>query len=345
MLPNILESTYKRYKYDTSTFIKWLFKSGQACGYASKTPAAGLETQDENVPAKVPRLKGKARMQAKKTPSAAPSTKSKDTHPEQKLVDLKELLPLVKAITKQANKGHNYFISLMEEVIMALQPCFAVRTAAAAVEQDVVPSRSIEDLENRFASLEIEEPLENTGAEESNDSNVSVGPVYDIEPPKTEKQIEEENLFALFCLFDDLQRLRSFIQKLWASMPARSISSLPLSQPMQLSSWQFARRTRFLWHILNIPCSQIQGILAAVMNAYAVNSHQDLELEIDDSVIHWMFAPAHNILDSFCAILQPKEVPLIKRGNSGVYDPRANIQRQREDMVLLLEILPEFAFI
>jgi hypothetical protein len=62
MLPGFLESTYKKYKNDTSLFVKWLCETGSKCGYAIGT----VKTAKEEPLAKAPRLKGKARKQAKK---------------------------------------------------------------------------------------------------------------------------------------------------------------------------------------------------------------------------------------------------------------------------------------
>ena len=61
MLPGVLESTYKKYKNDTSIFLKWLYETGSKCGYVASQP---IRVKNES-PAKAPRLKGKARKQAK----------------------------------------------------------------------------------------------------------------------------------------------------------------------------------------------------------------------------------------------------------------------------------------
>jgi len=64
-----------------------------------------------------------------------------------------------------------------------------------------------------------------------------------------------------------------------------------------------------------------------------------------------MFTPAHQLLDSFCGVLVPNELPLMKRGYFGIYDPKvdrmkmSSAERHHEDLILLLELLPEFAFI
>ncbi|CZR66882.1 uncharacterized protein PAC_16783 [Phialocephala subalpina] len=390
MLPAFLDSTYKRYKHDTSKFIKWLFENGQKCGY--KTPVSGAaKPQQEQVPAAKPRLKGKARKEAKQAAKATPSADPNDGRPaaEHRLVPPKELLPLAKAIvnskmvtipsdiirsglsaisarkrctnyfkskttpedikTAQSNSEHSYFISLMEEVIMTLQPCFAT-SAGASTHKAEAKSVSIEDLENRFASLEVEEPQEDNVPAEPSPSTNSLEVVYDVEPPKTEKDIASEKLFALFCLFDDLQCLRTFIREQWVEF-AVGKSSLITVSVVTNAALQLSIRTQDEILAAYPDCADYQSVLEAVMNAYNTNSHEELEAEIDDTLVHWIFAPAHQILDSFCDILRPNQVPFMKRGHFGIYNPSADrrkmtdAQQQNEDTILLCELLPEFAFI
>jgi hypothetical protein len=60
MLPGFLVSTYRKYKEDTSIFTKWLCDNGAKCGYHLTK-----STQNETPTKTAPRLKGKARKQAK----------------------------------------------------------------------------------------------------------------------------------------------------------------------------------------------------------------------------------------------------------------------------------------
>lgn len=131
--------------------------------------------------------------------------------------------------TAQSNSEHSYFISLMEEVIMTLQPCFATSAGASAPKAEA-KSVSIEDLENRFASLEVEESQEdNVPAEPPSPSTDPLEVVYDVEPPKTEEDIASEKLFALFCLFDDLQHLRTFTREQWVEFAVGKSSLITVS--------------------------------------------------------------------------------------------------------------------
>jgi hypothetical protein len=71
MLPGFLESTYKKYKNDTSLFVKWLCEAGSKCGHAISI----VKTAQGEPATKAPRLKGKARKEAKQANnSGSPST-------------------------------------------------------------------------------------------------------------------------------------------------------------------------------------------------------------------------------------------------------------------------------
>lgn len=62
MLPDVLASSYRRYKEDTNVFTTWLSQAAQACGWkpATKPQVTPVESPTINTP-KAPRLKGKER--------------------------------------------------------------------------------------------------------------------------------------------------------------------------------------------------------------------------------------------------------------------------------------------
>jgi hypothetical protein len=95
-----------------------------------------------------------------------------------------------------------------------------------------------------------------------------------------------------------------------------------------------------------------QTVFAALLAVLRREDSDELEMEMDGKLAQWIFAPVHSLLDTFVDdILQPKHVPLMKRGHFGIYDPTrdrtklTDTQQQLEDAIVLLEILPEFCFI
>lgn len=392
MLPNFLYSTYKKYKDDTSIFIKWLADTAKKCGHAVKETT---ESKSEGTSAKTPRLTGKARKQAKQESSNKPDHVAPNVPKESRhLVDYEDLLPSAKAIANfkdptvkipseiiraalravsarnrftayfrsktkagenemaRDNDRHSYFIALMEEVLLTLQPCFAV-SAGDATGEDRQPSSTLEDLENRFAILEVEEPVEQEGDDAMGSAALSpTQPIYDLEIPKVEKDMEEEKLFAIFCLFEDLGRLRTYLSRVWVEYKLGIVDLITASVTTN-TAFQLAIRTQEEL-LVNYPqLGDYQNVLSTVMGLVAKDQGGDetLELEVDDHIAEWLFAPAHSLLDSFCDVLDSRQVPLMKRGHFGVYNPRTvrsklnDVQKHQEDLVLLIELLPEFCFI
>lgn len=257
MLPSFLDGTYNRYKNDTSAFVRWLSENSQKCGYVTTVKGA-----TPIPPTKTPRLKGKARKEAKKTESSKPASSSNATGMPQKSVDsslvsLKDLLLFAVAIVEstdpvimvpaniiraglravsarkrcaeyyksqtpdneaaKSNHSHSYFISLMEQVMKALQPRFATTNAESATKpEDLRPTKDIfEHLENRFAVLDVEEPSEQDDVGATTAVPKVSHPVYRLESSENSQNVEEEKLFAIFCLFDDFWRLRDYVAGLW----------------------------------------------------------------------------------------------------------------------------------
>lgn len=262
MLPSFVDSAYKRYKNDTSIFVRWLSENGKKCGYDVKT----IEQEGHSAPApaavKSTRLKGKARKEAKKEQARPPaSSKSVEDEAEKpsaySLVSPKDLVPLATAIatstkplitvpadiiraglravsarkratahfvsktadieTAKSNDGHSYFTSVMEKVILTLQPRFAA-SFGGGTESDLKSSStetSFESLANRFSALEVEEPSEQRASEPPSPAPKVAQRAYALEPPKEKKLVEEEMMFAIFCLLEDLQQLRHYVNTMW----------------------------------------------------------------------------------------------------------------------------------
>lgn len=72
MLPDVLASSYRRYKEDTNVFTTWLSHAAQACGWkpATKPQVTPVELPTINTP-KAPRLKGRERKLARDAAKAS----------------------------------------------------------------------------------------------------------------------------------------------------------------------------------------------------------------------------------------------------------------------------------
>jgi hypothetical protein len=99
MLPENLVNTYRRYKDDTNSFVKWLHSKAEACGWkSSDTPAAVSEGIPDGKVQAVPvkpsstRLKGKARKEAKLVAQSSNSPKQTTPRTVSHIVTTKTLL-------------------------------------------------------------------------------------------------------------------------------------------------------------------------------------------------------------------------------------------------------------
>ncbi|KAG0647254.1 hypothetical protein D0Z07_7314 [Hyphodiscus hymeniophilus] len=387
MLPGFLTSTYKKYKQDTSTFIEWLSENAKECGFKMDE----LEARSNATPA-APRLKGKQRKLAKQAGAKTSASPAKEK-PKSYSISTKDILAQAKAIadsTRPAievpsviiqaglraivarkrcaayfrgvagsssdsrdNVRHSYFIDLMEDALLALQPRFATIAGSSGatpqpLDESGPTSSRLEDLENRFVALDIEEPAD----EPDEATTARKKPIYEIEPT-TKTYGQQEKLFAFFCLFDDLSRLREFLIELWKDYLSDNIDLITAAATTN-TAFQLAARTQDEILVAYPDSGDYQAVLSTmveVLNKNKTSTNDEMEFEMDGAIAEWLYAPAHSILDSFCDVLYPGEVPSMKRGHFGVYDASADrtkmdeSEKNRHDLILLLELLPEFAFL
>ena len=106
MLPEILAGSYIRYKEDTNVFTTWLSQAAVACGYK---PAQREQHRPKPAHQQIltanPRLKGKARKEAKGAAAAAGSKKLQDDFKAQQptvkyKITTQELLNQAEAVAK-----------------------------------------------------------------------------------------------------------------------------------------------------------------------------------------------------------------------------------------------------
>ena len=127
MLPEILAGSYKRYKEDTNVFTTWLSQAAAACGYK---PAQQEQNKSkpacQRTPTTTPRLKGRARKEAKA--AAAESKKLSDNfeppRPTVKYnVTTQELLHQAEAVAK----SEKVLMRLPDSVVRIVQRAIGAR--------------------------------------------------------------------------------------------------------------------------------------------------------------------------------------------------------------------------
>jgi hypothetical protein len=196
----------------------------------------------------------------------------------------------------------------MEDVLLALQSRFVMSSGSAKEDsqsEDALKSASdlLEGWESRFAALDVEESTENLDEETP---SAPAKPIYEL-APETKADTNEEKLFAMFCLFDDLARLRKFLLDLWTDYLLEK-NDLIATAVTTNTAFQLAIRTQDEILAAYPDCGDYQNVLStilAVLEDKQSISEDEIEFELDGAVVDWIYGPAHSMLDSFCDVLQP----------------------------------------
>lgn len=206
----------------------------------------------------------------------------------------------------------------MEDVLLALQPRFAI--SINSVNEDTQASNApkstsdhLESLENRFATLDVEEIAEQLDDAASSSATKLV---YELES-KTKADIAEEKLFAMFCLFDDLARLRQYLRDLWIDYVFDKTDLITTAVTTN-TAIQLSIRTQDEILAAYSDCGDYQNVLSTILAVLAEKesiADDEIGFELDGAIAEWIYAPAHSLLDSFCDVLQP-----------GMYLPRCSFR-------------------
>ncbi len=365
MLPGFVESSSQSYKYDTATFLKWLNETARTCGYKS-----------DAVP-KSTRLKGKTRKEAKAAAGNAksgPSGKKLDspiTYP----VPIKDLVPSAEAIAnfgnppvlvppmvlravlrtirarkrcsawfmrhspgqKTKNDGHFHFANVLEDVLQALGPCLNSKHSFMSENEG---SKSQVDINILLAAQDVEDRADTNSKPAFPESVPST--FYILEIPKDDDSVNDERLFAIFCLFQDLNDIRSSVKRLWSDYKSQKIDLITASVTTNLG-FDIARRTEEDFLSAYPQFNDYNDVLMEILERIP-----SLKSDIKQSMSEWLFAYPHTLLASFCTVVEPEVFPLFKRGHHGVYNPDSDRskmdgeQKATEDRIILVEILQEF---
>ncbi|KXT03455.1 hypothetical protein AC578_1633 [Pseudocercospora eumusae] len=261
-LQPLLLSTYRRYKEDEKVFSTWLAQAARACGYQTpaKSKASHVPSAPSAPPAPSARLKGKARKQAKQSGATTTSSAPEAAQPKavEYSISIAELtkqadfvsssnqkdsiLPShVEAVLQRAiqgrqkchhwyskigsdkvsDAGHWKFISILQDILGKLKG-----TGSSGAEPSTTKSTKGTNLSNQFAALGVEEPFE----EEFPITAIDIGSqsagasrrreVYEIE----DIEAGQEEVFQLFCFFEDLHALEDHVKAAWLRFFANEIS-------------------------------------------------------------------------------------------------------------------------
>ncbi|GAB7338260.1 hypothetical protein MBLNU457_4586t2 [Dothideomycetes sp. NU457] len=265
MLPN-RAGTYELYKSDTDAIANWLANTARRCGYPPDL-LADWDARRSDTSQQTPRLKGKACKLAREaaTTTNGHATGQEESTPSLPIyvVAVKDFIPLAACIASykkkpvtvpseiarslsraialrkghaakfqsfgNADEGHDFFISVLEQVRENLQGCMPSRVvdheASTSERRSNVQDRGLSHVSTLFSHLELEEPSENhvhahsASTVMASTQNDPVTARYRAERVGT----WEEMACAAYCVFEDVAIIRTIINRLWSKYHAGEI--------------------------------------------------------------------------------------------------------------------------
>jgi hypothetical protein len=245
-LPAFLFDTHKRYKADTNRVVTWLAETAQKCGLTLNTQPSSSRPSG--------RLKGKARKEARAAGTCdaklsqivtvkqfldmaklIATQKPPVAVPDLILRLLRSAIDLRRRCSNWFQKNgnqqdglrkstatHSHFIDVLEDVLRILDPNSS-RSADTRAIGDAMEKLSVEltasdtkQPNNPFDVLFIEDDLidepvlasePSTQLSQASPSRLKVR--FEVEAT------DDEIYFAIYCFFNDLNRLRDFVRDLW----------------------------------------------------------------------------------------------------------------------------------
>ena len=266
------------------------------------------------------------------------------------------------------NITHSHFIQVLENVLLNLQPNSSPESAESPsitmVDSKVVASShtpdnesQLDNMTNIFDILNVEETELNETDERAPTTKIPEESKTTVPPRRYEVETDDEEIyFALYCFFDDLDRLRDFILDLWIDYKSGDLDLVTASVTTNMAFQLVSRAEQDL--ISTFPklksYNEISGVFYLLMcqmrgqDPSYRQSPDDLVNPAMLDVARWLYMPVASLIESFCDVIQSNYAPILKPGHFGIYDPNADRsqltarQQFQEDQIILLEALPEF---
>lgn len=268
------------------------------------------------------------------------------------------------------NHKHKHFISKLEEVLKILQSVSESPAHSTAKPKEGPSSASqkceetpMDDINNRFNALEVDEPIElgpDDGAESSSVQPKTPQAIKSQDVVYDASESEDDEIdFAVFCFFEDLRRIRVFLIQIWQDYKSGKIDLMTASVVsntafgfVQNIDAEFGRSNPAL---LSSDFHQNPIFPTYMLNCTRTGVDFNLRAHPDDLYNYEMQAfgeficlPVYVLLEAFSRVIRPKHIPLAKKGFYGTYNPKSDRekmsyrQKMAEDKVILLEMLPMY---
>lgn len=267
---------------------------------------------------------------------------------------------------RESNHMHRYFIGVLEKTLVALRPrCAPERLEDPLMKAAQEESLSSEaplpiELSNMFSALELEEPSEaiqeipTTSKAQSPRPKPAKenGAQYEVEFEA--ESLEQEMFFAAYCLFADLNDIRTHIKGLWTEYDEGKINLITASVTTH-TAIELARRNQADFDkSFELKGAQDTSVLvqqlAALVHGYnpgqRLRPTDDANFSMPEVTDFFFMAPLF-MLEAYTRVLEDGELPVFRPEAFGQYNahlkwsqlhPRQQFQ---QDKVLLLEYLPD----
>lgn len=375
-MPKFLYGTYRKYKADTTDFVRWLVKTAKKSGHdvllqTERQDAASCTNEKRKGKKSKNLAQASHKISLKQLTALAHALADSGTKlPPLILKNAQRAIALRKRCAKWFASGkddgtsepdtHSHFISVLEQICDMLggksRGQGNTTISGRANVEPVAASKKTTVLEsNTFSHPTLEETLE-----EDTTPPASPDKQFEIEEEDSDSESIDSVLFlTLFCLFEDLHNMRTFV--------AQSVQEYVDGRIDLMNVAVVADTT------VNLTRQLIDDTLAALphleeqqrLQEYVFTTAcsfrgEDPEAKPDPTmpynsnmadVADWCYFPALVLLTSFEDVLQPNQLPVMKKGHFGTYNASAGRDRMsksarlNEDKIILLELLPEFALI
>ena len=348
MAPQAYMDTYQIYKQGTKRITTWLVQTAKRCGadvsFLDNAMSTGTRTAKPN-----PKTTEQAtttyevplREFTRLASDIATSTSPKVSLPKSIATLIRSVISLRQqandvfktlssgAKDRQADDRHRHFISVLEEVLDILE-------AAATPELHDGGTA----LNNLFEALTVEEAEEDAGSP----LPALTGTKTSKKQPQSEYELEAvplDDVFTIFTFFKDLNVARGYIEGVWRDY-----------RNGRLDVMSAAVTTDTAFTLLKQSCDEVlesfsdvrgySDMMAIVLKYGAIP--RDPPYAIHD----WFCFPTGGLLYLYTGVLELAVQPVMKPGHFGVYDPsrdRSKLseeEKEREDLIVLMELLPEF---
>lgn len=344
-------STYHTFKASTTKIATWLGRSAERCGVDvpkpepvqndGKKPAKGKKSKVSSPPAKhLLKLDDFIRF----TKAIAASEEPKISFPKHIASLIQGVIQLRKQATDvfiglarakrtaaldKANAGHRHFVTVLDTVLAIFQP----KHEHSAAET--------KGLTNLFEALTVDEITADDG-----EMNPTTPPTaskvasssleYDLEPNA------EDKMFRIFSLFKDVNEVREYIRGVWRDYRDGRVDVMSAAVTTDTAFVLLKHGCEDAME--SIPGQPNYPAMITLLNDYMNQFGGPSGSAFRD----WTSLRVANVLNSYEDVLQPGNMPMMKPGYLGVYNPmadRAGIsdqERCHEDLIIPVELLPEF---